>query len=220
MKFRQGARRSSTRTKVLESAFRLFGRYGFEGTSVRDIASASNVNIAAVNYHFGSKENLFWQVMLQTFLELDQSIQKMHGECHSVEELSGKLFDYFVEEKTALKNTMKMLLTESVKPPRDKNILQVIDSPFGPPGGQYFQELIQKECRYKLSPMGMMWAVKSIFGSIMHWSVMLGSEKICQAGQKDQLMSPEQIKKDVLWMVEATMAHLKKNRREFKSPQP
>ncbi|MGH2565307.1 MAG: TetR family transcriptional regulator, partial [Ginsengibacter sp.] len=37
----------------------LFGQKGFEGTSVRDIASGAGVNIAMINYYFGSKEKLF-----------------------------------------------------------------------------------------------------------------------------------------------------------------
>ncbi len=49
---------SGTRERILTAAAPLFAENGFEGTGVRAIASAAEVNIAAVNYHFGSKDAL------------------------------------------------------------------------------------------------------------------------------------------------------------------
>ena len=40
-----------------------FGEKGFDATSLRDITSEAQVNLAAVNYHFGSKEHLFQAVL-------------------------------------------------------------------------------------------------------------------------------------------------------------
>lgn len=47
-----------TRTRILDAAEALFTEHGFEGTSVRQITSQAGVNLAAANYHFGSKEAL------------------------------------------------------------------------------------------------------------------------------------------------------------------
>jgi AcrR family transcriptional regulator len=47
------------RETIIESAIKLFGTKGFEGTSVRDIAADAQVNVAMINYYFGSKEKLF-----------------------------------------------------------------------------------------------------------------------------------------------------------------
>lgn len=47
------------KTHILNSALKLFCQKGFEGTSVRDIATEANVNLAMINYYFGSKEKLF-----------------------------------------------------------------------------------------------------------------------------------------------------------------
>jgi len=46
-------------TVILSAAMKLFGEKGFEGTSVRDIASVAEVNPAMISYYFGSKEKLF-----------------------------------------------------------------------------------------------------------------------------------------------------------------
>ena len=49
----------STEEKIKQTALELFLEKGFERTSIRDIAAKANINIALLNYHFKSKENLF-----------------------------------------------------------------------------------------------------------------------------------------------------------------
>jgi len=48
----------STREKILEAAEVVFMEKGFAAASVRDITQRAEVNVAAVNYHYGSKEDL------------------------------------------------------------------------------------------------------------------------------------------------------------------
>lgn len=48
---------------IIQSATDLFSKKGFEGTSVREIASDAGVNVALINYHFVSKEKLFESVV-------------------------------------------------------------------------------------------------------------------------------------------------------------
>ena len=47
-----------TRTRILEAAEELFMQHGFEGTSMRLLTAKAGANLAAVNYHFGSKDAL------------------------------------------------------------------------------------------------------------------------------------------------------------------
>ncbi len=47
-----------TRTDILDAAERLFAEKGFDGTAIREIIRAANVNVAAVHYHYGSKEEV------------------------------------------------------------------------------------------------------------------------------------------------------------------
>ena len=51
-----------TSQRILDAAELLFVEHGFAGTSMRQITSAAHVNIAAVNYYFGSKDGLFQAV--------------------------------------------------------------------------------------------------------------------------------------------------------------
>jgi AcrR family transcriptional regulator len=47
-----------TKERILDAAEELFSEQGFSATSLRTITSRADVNLAAVNYHFGSKESL------------------------------------------------------------------------------------------------------------------------------------------------------------------
>ena len=58
MRARLARRPPSTRDRILDAADRLFARYGFDGTSLRALTAEAGVNLAAVNYHFGSKLEL------------------------------------------------------------------------------------------------------------------------------------------------------------------
>ena len=53
----------ATKDRILDAAESLFMEHGFEATSLRSITAAADVNLAAVNYHFGSKEELFQAVL-------------------------------------------------------------------------------------------------------------------------------------------------------------
>jgi AcrR family transcriptional regulator len=50
--------RGDTKSRILDTAEKLFGFNGFEATSLRDITTEADVNLAAVNYHFQSKDSL------------------------------------------------------------------------------------------------------------------------------------------------------------------
>jgi AcrR family transcriptional regulator len=52
-----------TKTRILDAAEELFADNGFTATSLRMITASAGVNLAAVNYHFGSKEALLAEVL-------------------------------------------------------------------------------------------------------------------------------------------------------------
>lgn len=52
----------STKERILGAAELLFAQRGFDGASLRQLTAAAGVNLAAVNYHFGSKDKLVEEV--------------------------------------------------------------------------------------------------------------------------------------------------------------
>ena len=63
----------STKDRILNAAEVLFAEQGFAGTSLREVTSRADVNIAAVNYHFGSKENLINEVFRRRMDEMSEA---------------------------------------------------------------------------------------------------------------------------------------------------
>ncbi len=53
---------SPTRDRILDAAEKLFAAHGLDAPSLRDITTAAKVNLAAVNYHFGTKDDLICAV--------------------------------------------------------------------------------------------------------------------------------------------------------------
>ena len=65
----------STKNRILDAAEELFADKGFNGTSLREITSQAEVNLAAVNYHFGSKKELIKAVMSRYMNELAPNLE-------------------------------------------------------------------------------------------------------------------------------------------------
>lgn len=61
---------AATRLRLLDAAEDLFATKGFEETSVRELTSQANCNLAAVNYHFGGKENLYVEMFRRRLREM------------------------------------------------------------------------------------------------------------------------------------------------------
>lgn len=93
---------NDTVDRILHAATILFSERGFAETSLRTITGMAEVNLAAVNYHFGSKKELIQAVFfrfLKPFCdELEERMDKLEkskaaGESPSAEELLTCLFD-------------------------------------------------------------------------------------------------------------------------------
>ena len=80
---------ADTKTRILDAAESLFMEHGFEATSLRSLTSAASVNLAAVNYHFGSKENLVNEVFRRRMDEMSE--QRLSHLREAVEDHPGKL---------------------------------------------------------------------------------------------------------------------------------
>lgn len=83
---------SQTRTRIVRTAEDHFARNGFFATSMRQLTRDAGVNVAAIHYHFGSKEILFIEVLNQCILPFVKLVQSnlhelAHGHDMGVEEL-------------------------------------------------------------------------------------------------------------------------------------
>ena len=79
----------STKDRILHAAEELFAQQGFASTSLRQVTSRADVNIAAVNYHFGSKDNLVNEVFRRRMDEM--SVERLKALRQAVQARPGEL---------------------------------------------------------------------------------------------------------------------------------
>jgi AcrR family transcriptional regulator len=68
---------AATKAAVFTAAERLFALHGFQNVSVRDITAEAGVNLASVNYHFGSKDALLFEIFRRRTGELNRERARM-----------------------------------------------------------------------------------------------------------------------------------------------
>jgi len=117
--------------RLLDAAEKLFCERGFDQTSVRDLTNEAGCNVAAVNYHFGNKENLYKQ-MFKRHIEWvfdfhKQNIKKvMSAENPTLEKLIESLVRPTLEHSAQKQGQMSMLkltIRESLNPQFKKEVV-------------------------------------------------------------------------------------------------
>jgi AcrR family transcriptional regulator len=93
-------REAATKAAVLQAAERLFALHGFQNVSVRDITAEAGVNLASVNYHFGSKDALLFEIFRRRTAELNRERARLlhqaadrHGGKPPVREILRALYE-------------------------------------------------------------------------------------------------------------------------------
>lgn len=93
----------TTKNKILDAAEDLFADKGFNGTSLREITSQAEVNLAAVNYHFGSKKELIKAVMSRYMNELSPRLETALTQVYMTENANlVDVFSAFIEPLLSL----------------------------------------------------------------------------------------------------------------------
>lgn len=170
---------NETRSKILQSANKLFANYGFDGTSIRDIAKEAGVNLAAVNYHFKNKNNLYCEIFDHNCCEFEKEFMNfIDSEDMKTEDFAVKAFSHFLDNGHSLLNTFKIILNDNVQIPEEH--LSDEKGHFGPPGGGALLSLITKEVGEEVSIDARFWAMNMIFTHITHKAIILSSSIVRQ----------------------------------------
>ena len=179
----------STKTKILDSAEQLFAEHGFNGTSLREITSQAEVNLAAVNYHFGSKKELIKAVMSRYMNELSPRLESSLGALCSDEAKPSliEVFSAFIEP---------LLHLSTLKENGTSTFLQLLGRGYTDSQGflrwflttQYpgviasFTEAVHKAYP-ELSPEEMFWRLHFTMGTIVF--TMSSTEALIDIAQND-----------------------------------
>jgi AcrR family transcriptional regulator len=85
----------SVRHRLLDAAEKLFCEKGYDNTSVRDLTAAANCNVAAVNYYFGGKDNLYQEMFKR---QVQQIIETQISKIDEILSLPNPTLEEFVRE--------------------------------------------------------------------------------------------------------------------------
>lgn len=105
-------KKTATQDKIKSAALRLFHSKGFSSTSTRDIAREADTNLALLNYHFGSKENLFELLMDEVFSKFEAALTKGAGDNENLESKIQQVIDNYTELLVTNPDMALFLLSE------------------------------------------------------------------------------------------------------------
>jgi AcrR family transcriptional regulator len=201
-----------TKEKILDAAEELFAEHGFAATSMRAITTAADVNLAAVNYHFGSKEGLFIAVLRRRFdvinaerlRMLDTAVRKAGDRPIEVEEILRALFDPAFRTVRALGESGRrfMRLAGRMHTETQPHLMEEFLSLFRelvPP----FQDALQRALP-DLDLVEMHRRIQFAIGS-MAYALMWGDDLQLMPGMPDRTMDPDEIPEQLVLFCAAGM---------------
>ena len=206
---------SVTVERILDAAEQLFAEHGFAETSLRSITSKAGVNLAAVNYHFGSKKDLIHSVFSRF---LDPFVKNLGQRLDAVE---------IADEIPDLESALHMLVDEimAVQPRSEKDLSvfmrlmgmaynqnqghlkRYLTDAYTEEFGRYFA-LLRRVCP-ELPPSEMFWRTYFILGSAVF--TMSGADALLAIAERDYGISDDMesvMRKMVPFMAAGLRSHV------------
>ncbi|MCO4795281.1 MAG: TetR/AcrR family transcriptional regulator [Bacteriovoracaceae bacterium] len=207
---------NDTKSKILIVSSKLFAEKGLDGTSIRDIASEAGVNLAAINYHFKNKNNLYCATFQAGYEKMSEEINLI-GADQSIDskEFTWKIYNYFLENSSGLLNTFKLFLQDTVEVP-EGFFCEEDENDFGPPGKEAFLEVITRDVGEDIPFEGRHWAMRMIFSDIVHFAIAMSSPIMKEKCKYVKHFNPDEKKMSITYLVEAILEYLKKHPENWK----
>lgn len=161
--------KQNTRCRIIDAGIRLFGLKGFSATSTREICKLANVNIASLNYHFRSKENLLQEVNSQIICEFKTRVDQTSIEnIKTTKEFAERVFRMFAEDGPRFLNQFKIFIDADQLPASLKEDRL-------PPGHEKMVLFLKQELNPGVPDEELLWANSMIFGYLVHMALMISS---------------------------------------------
>lgn len=180
----------NTKSKIANVAKKLFSKNGLNGTSVRQIANAAQVNISAINYHFKNKDNLYNEIFHIEYAKISNGIENLYSSCQNLDDLSYSTFNYLNKNSQTLLFLFHSFLNMDLDP---NDICAKDIRHIGPIGSKTFLKQIDddlKKLGLEISVDQKMWAIRVILTSIIHHSIGLQSPLLKKINGKVPYLHP------------------------------
>ncbi len=156
-----------TRARLLESAREVFSQHGFQGATVREICRRAEANVAAVNYHFGSKDGLLAEALNFAPLKAMQKANVKAGDCPSMRlRLFIRDFMLMLLDEQNASSQCQIMARELADPTPalDKIVREAIE-----PMHEFLGKLVREIAGDKVSAAELRRCVHSIFGQCLFY---------------------------------------------------
>ena len=112
----------NTKSKLLTTAAKMFARRGMDGVSTRELAKAANVNLCAINYYFGSKQNLYEAVIDNLIQTITDSLlivinhqSEQNNPLNGIKNIIGNFFDFQYRDSESDSQAL-LMINEIISP--------------------------------------------------------------------------------------------------------
>lgn len=194
---------AETRGRVLDAAERLFAERGIEAVSIRDITRAAKANLAAINYHFGTKQELVAEIFSRRLTPLsqerlallDEVERKAGGKPARLEDILEALFRPAVEQSFVCAHGNKafmQLLGRCLSEP-SAAIEHLIHRHFETTIRRFNAAILRALPR--LPEQELFWRISFIGGAMHHALLIYGKPSLMPAGMHKRLNTEELIQR-------------------------
>lgn len=199
----------TTKAKILTESHKLFADKGYNGVSVREIATKCDVNVAAINYHFQNKENLYVEVFKQSIMDTHNDIQKIYDNLPSknIVDFTLQVYEHFVTHSEDLRMSFKMVLSPVQF---DRSFEDLLSEYPGPPGGLIMHQCIMQEYP-DAAEEDVKWAVRVIFSLVMHKAILTCNSSICSQLSEHQEFDEHTFSEDLRRTVKVIIKDIQKS---------
>jgi AcrR family transcriptional regulator len=159
-----------TRQKLLEAAGQVFAENGFHSATVRDICARAGANVAAVNYYFGDKVELYEEVLRQAVCTVhDAGLREALGSAQPKDALR-RVIRYMLEKFCGASRpswAMRLMVHEMARP--TPVLIRVIDE-IVEPNYIMLRRLIGRMLDLPPDHETTRLCAHSVFGQVAHWA--------------------------------------------------
>lgn len=198
----------STKERILAAAELLFAQRGFDGASLRQLTAAAGVNLAAVNYHFGSKEKLVEEVFRRRLDALNQhrmaELAKVVGRRETtLEDVLSAFIRPALELSHDGKGSLFMRVLARAFAEHDDTLRQFLSENYGHVMRQFTAEFAR--LLPQLSKQELYWRVDLVTGALTH--AMSGFGMIQRKSNVSEMQHREQTAQHLIRFAMAGLSH-------------
>jgi TetR/AcrR family transcriptional regulator, regulator of cefoperazone and chloramphenicol sensitivity len=207
-----------TRMRLLDAARDVFAESGYYDATVRDICTRAGVNVAAINYHFGDKLELYTEVLRQSFPPLErEAIRGLLDQDGPPEQALKQVIRFMVRNACGVRNSgvqLRLVARELAQPtPALSRILEEVTRPLY----DRLRTLVGKIIGLDRDDVTTRLCTHSIIGQVVHYA----HEAPMLAQLWPELkMTPEQVERISDHISDFSLVYLRKARAGGKGSSP